>query len=190
MALTLAQVEELVAHLRALPAVVDRLEERSLDAFEAALEWLRAAEALLQRNRMPAVAQLAALRSLLVQAGRGQPVAEVRLAGRPTRRKQRDGAVQFALQRATDALSEALQPRLAQLEEAERVARQIAAVAEVKGHVTACATAGPGHANRLACIERRIAADPDTLSAHTHLVGLVGKLDASALLDRALPSLT
>ncbi|HET8538802.1 MAG TPA: hypothetical protein VFL83_02905, partial [Anaeromyxobacter sp.] len=155
MALTLAQVDEIAAHLRAVPALVDRLEERSVDTYEAALRWFHAAEAMLQRTRQPVVAQLASLRSLLVQAGRGQPVPEVELTGRPTRRKLRDGAVQYAIARASEALMGAIQPRLDQLEEADRLARQISAVLTVKGHVAACTAAAPDHATRVACLERR-----------------------------------
>jgi hypothetical protein len=58
-------------------------------------------------------------------------------------------------------------------------------VASAKGHVAACR--GPAnHQQFLECLQQRIAADPDLISAHAHLVGLVGKNDVLVFLDRAL----
>jgi len=188
MALNIAQVEEVLRVLTHLPRLIDRLQQRSADFFDESIAWLKLAEQVCETHRIPAASELATLRALLIQASRGQNAAGPAVTGKPTRRKIRDASATHALDRAGQILRGAVDLRLQQLAEGERIAGQIAAVARVKGYVQRCA--GVAHpAEKLALLRELIEHDADLLGAHTQLVGLLGKGDAVAVLDRSVPDL-
>lgn len=186
MALNVAQVEELSGLLQQVPALVNLLEARRADFAAAVLAWLKQLEQALEQHRQPAVAQIAAARAQLLQAARGQIFKEVNFIGRPTPRKLQDAAANQSLQRAHQVVNELLSERQASFAEAERVARQVVAVAEVKGLVQR-ALAVNGHDAQLHLLQQLMAADSDLAAAMAHLGGLVGRFDLLVFLDRALP---
>jgi hypothetical protein len=188
MALNLAQVEQVHAALARLPALVDQLQQRSTTFFDGMLEWLKQAEQLCEAHRLPAAGEFAVLRTRLLQAARSQLPAGLVIAGRPTRRKMRDAAASQAAERGEEVLRGHVQRREQQLADGEALAGQIAAVARVKGHVRQCAGQGSPE-QRIVLLRQLIENDPDLLSAHTQLVGLLGRGDALAVLDRAVPDL-
>jgi hypothetical protein len=129
---------------------------------------------------------LAALCAQLVQAGRGVACGVATVAGKVTRRKIRGAALAHAIARSNEVIQSAMRARAVQLEECERIASQIAAVINAKGYV-GVARVNPSHDGYLAALQALIEADPDLLSAWTHLVGIAGPHDAKILLDRTLP---
>ena len=188
MTLRIIQVEEIKGLLRQVPALVDQLERRDSGFYEDLLAWLRRVEAVLEANRLASVSDVAALRSTLVQAGRGQLLPELHVEGRPTRKKIREVAGSHVIHQGNGLLQDLLRAPLANLEEADRICRQLAAVARAKGYVEA-SLQEQGHAAALAELIRCMAADPDLAAAYVHLTGLVGTQDAAILLDRAVPEL-
>ncbi len=184
MALNVVQIEEICALLREVPRLVDRQEQRRADFGGGVEGWLKKVETVLENNRLAAVSQVAALRSLLLQAARGVIPGEISLGGRPTPRRILDATASLVLQKCNQLLHEVIAERQSTHQEAERVARQLMAVAEVKGIIERCRNGG-GRQAYLQTLQAALATDPDLAGGHTHLVSLVGKSDALIFLDRA-----
>ena len=189
MALNVVQYEEIVALLRQVPALTDQLEERSSGFADEVLAWLKRAESTLENNRVPAVSRLSAFRAMLIEAGRGVRHAEIAVVGRPTLRKVQEATATLALQRSNDVLHEVIAERRTVFEEAERLSRQVLAVAEAKGLIEACDDGRP-HDAFLSCLRESVASDDDLAAVYVHLVSLVGATDVLIFFDRARASLS
>lgn len=186
MALNVVQVEEIAAVLREVPRLVDGLESRSSGFLEGVHKWLKKAESVLESNRLPAVSQVASCRAQLYQAIRGQQISGISFSGRPTPRKIADATAAMVLQRCDQILHDAIAERMTVNQEAERIARQLVAVAEAKGMLAQCA-GEPGAGGVVSCLQQKLKSDPDLAGLYTHLAALVGKNDVPVFLDRALP---
>jgi hypothetical protein len=186
MALNVVQTEEICQLLQQVPRLVDRLEARRADFADGVTAWLKQVEKTLENNRLPAVSQAAAWRSLMLQAARGVQLREITLAGRPTTRKVIDATASVVLQKCTQLLHEVIAERQTAHQEAERVARQLMAVAEVKGIIDRYRNRG-NHQAFLQAVRDAVASDQDLAGGYVHLVSLVGKSDALIFLDRATP---
>lgn len=188
MALNVVQFEDIVAHLRRVPALVDMLQARRTGFSDAVLDWLKEVERSLESNHMPVVSQVAGCRAMLVESARGSYTEDIAFTGKPTTRKIRDGVAGLVLQRSSDLLHAAIAERQAAFQEAERLARQIVAVADVKGMIDACGDGRP-HQQMLTCLQTKVEADQDLASVYVHLVSLVGKTDVLIFLDRAIAAM-
>jgi hypothetical protein len=187
MALNVAQYEEIAGLLREVPRLVDRLEARHSGFAENVLAWLKQAETALQNNRIPAVSQIASCRATLIGAGRGVRSSDVAFGGRATPRKIRDATASMVLERGNQLLHGVIAERQAVFQEAERIARQIMAIADAKGLIRACDNGRP-HQVFLNCLQQSIAHDSDLVNAYSHLIALVGKTDVVIFMDRSLES--
>ena len=185
MALNVVQYEEISALLRKVPRLVDQLEARQSGFVEGVLAWLRQAEATLENNRLAVVSQVAACRAMLVEATRGVHTKDVVFVGRATPRKIQEATASMMLRRSNDLLHGVIAERQAVFPEAERIARQVMAVAEAKGLIRDCDDGRP-HQQFLQCVQQKVAADRDLASVYAHLVALVGKNDVLVFMDRAL----
>jgi hypothetical protein len=185
MALNVIQYEEIVALLRRVPVLVDELEARRSSFVDDVLAWLKQAEGAMEHNRLPVVSQIAAGRATLIEAGRGVQTRELAFVGRPTTRKIQEATAAMVLERSNDLLHGAIAERQAVFQEAERICRQVLAVAEAKGFIQACSDGRP-HQAFLGCLQQHVAGDQDLASVYLHLVALVGKTDVLIFLDRAL----
>lgn len=187
MALNVVQYEDIVARLMEVPDLVDQLEQRRTGFPDAVLEWLRSTEASLENNHVPAVSQVAGLRAMLVESARGVYSEEISFTGRPTSRKIQDGVASLVLQRGSDLLNASIAERQAAFQEAERIARQMIAVADAKGFLASFDDGRP-HQAALQALQADVSTDPDLASVYLHLVSLVGKTDVLVFLDRSLAS--
>jgi hypothetical protein len=185
MALNVVQYEDIVTRLREVPNLVDMLEERRAGFPEAVLDWLKTVESSLENNHMPVVSQVAGCRAMLIEAARGAYTEEISFTGRPTARKVQDGVGSLVLQRTSDLLHAAIAEREATFQDAERISKQIIAVADAKGMLV---DGGLPHQAMLQALRDQIAADQDLASVYVHLASLVGKTDVLVFLDRALSS--
>jgi hypothetical protein len=185
MALNVAQYEDIVSHLGKVPGLVDMLEERRTGFPDAVLEWLRAVEKSLENNHMAVVSQVSGCRAMLIESARGVYSEEISFTGRPTVRKIQDGVASLVLQRVSDLLHAAIAEREAAFAEAERISRQVIAIADAKGMVQACDDGRP-HQAVLECLRGKLGADQDLASVYVHLVSAVGKTDVLVFLDRAI----
>jgi hypothetical protein len=185
MALGVAQIEELSSLLHEVPGLVDGLESRNAAYAGEVLAWLRRMEKSLENHRLAAVSQVSACRAMLVQADRGVHDRDVTFVGRPTPRKVQEASASLALRRANEIVHGLIAGRQSVFEDAERIAGQVVVVAAAKGYVRECA-AGRSGQQFLQCLNDRVAADADLVSAHAHLLAMVGKTDVLVFLDRAL----
>ena len=188
MALNVALYEEIVSLLLRVPHLVDQLESRESGFVDGVLEWLKLAEAVLENNRLPAVSQVAVGRAELIEAARGVKPNDVVISGRPTPRKVQEATASLVLRRSSDLLHAVIAERLAVFQEAERISRQVLAVAQAKGMLQASEEPGPRQ-EFPADLQRRVAADPDLASVHAHLLSLVGAADILIFYDRALTAI-
>lgn len=129
MALNFVQCEEIVSLLQLVPHLVDQLESRGAGFSAGVLGWLKAAESVLENNRLAAVSQIATCRAILIEAERGLLPNDVVISGRPTPRKVRDATASVVLTRASDLLHSVIAERQAVFQEAERISRQVMVVA-------------------------------------------------------------
>jgi hypothetical protein len=113
---------------------------------------------------------------------------EVVISGRPTARKVQEATASLVLRRSSDLLHAVIAERQAVFQEAERISRQVLAIAQAKGMVQALEEPGPRQ-EIPADLQRRVAADPDLASVHAHLISLVGATDVLIFYDRALIAL-
>jgi hypothetical protein len=188
MALTIAQYEEILAVLREVPILVDKLEARNANLFEDVLGWLKQAEQTLTNNRLPAASQIAVYRARLIEAGRGVQQADLTIVGRLSVSKIKEATAALLLGHSNGVLQALIAEQQPVFQEAERIARQVLALARVKGLVTAPGDGAPQQ-RFLHELRDKLAADPDLATVHAHIVGLVGATDALVLLDRALASM-
>ncbi len=185
MPLNLIQVEEISALLQQVPQLVDRLEKRRSDFGDGVLAWLKQVETILESNRLPVVSQVAACRAMLLQAARGVQSGDITFVGKPTARKNRVATAGMVLQRCNQLLHDVIAERQTVFQEADRLARQLIAVAEANGIIQRC-KGNSTHQAFLQCVQKCIAADPNLVSVYTHLIALVGKVDLLIVLDRAI----
>jgi hypothetical protein len=183
-----AQYEELLRVLGEVSILVDKLEERRTDFSDDVLAWLKHAEQVLANNRLPDAAQIAAYRARLIEAGRGVQQRDLRIVGRQSLRRIKEATGALVLESGNNILQAVIADRKPVFQEAERISRQMLAMAQLKGVVTG-PTDGDSQQQFLQKLRDQLAADPDFASIHAHVVGLVGSSDTLVVLDRALASL-
>lgn len=183
--LRIVNLEELHAQLRAIPRLVDALERKEAGAVDGVRRWLAEVERALESNRMPLAGRIAGLRATLDSAANGVIPAGVGFRGQPSRRKVREATAREMLKRAADLVSAGIQDDGTRVAEAERVTRQLIAVALFKGLIPERPGTG-AHMQRVQAVWAAMRADPQIEQGAVHLLGLVGPYDALILLDRGM----
>lgn len=183
--LNLVNLEEVQGMLLRVPGLVHAFEERDAGFVASVKAWLMQGEQILVSNRMPAAAEIAALRAVLISAERGAIPPGIAFNTRATPRKIKDASAADVLRRAEERISSAISADALRLAEGDRLVRQIMAVALRKGLAPQDPSGGtsPGV---LRAVWHSISMDPDLAAPATRLVGLVGAHDVLILLDRAL----
>lgn len=186
MALNVAQYEEILTAIHAVPPLVDELEARHLEFASDVLKWLKQVEDILTNNRLPAASRIASCRAELIEASRGVRQDGLVIVGRQSIRKIREATAAQMLRIATEILHEVISDRQTVFQEAERITRQMLAAAYTKGLITA--EEDSPHQAYLDQLRSKLAADPELAGIYTHVVGLVGSTDIVVLLDRTIAS--
>ena len=184
--LHIVNLEEIQNLLLRVPGLINALERRDPNLMDVVKEWLVQAEQILVSNRLAVAAEVAVLRGVLISAERGVLPPGLVLSGRATARKIRDASAADVLRKAEEIVSNATRADVAQLAEAERLARKIVSVAQRKGLIIPAAIAIT-HTEVLNIYWNAMIADQDLGPPTTHLAGLVGVHDALILIDRMLP---
>ena len=166
----LATLDRIGALRLRVAQIVDRYDDGDAEFSDDVKRWLREVEEALAAARIPAMADVAALRAAIVSAENGALPAGITFSGRPTPRRIRDAVAADALRHANDAVVNATSAAAAQFAEAERLIGQILPVATRKGLSSWSA----------------IESDADLGPIATHVIGLVGRGDALVLFDRAI----
>ncbi len=183
--LRIVNLEEIQGLLLRIPGLIHDLETHAPNLLNAVKDWFTHAEGLLMNNRLAIAGEIAALRGVLICAERGVIPSGVVFTGRATPRKIKEASSAEVLRKAAETISNAIRGQVTQIEEGERLARQLVALARRKGLRTVVPSGG-GHSEALREIWRAFSADPDLGAGTTHLAGLVGACDALVLLDRML----
>lgn len=181
----LAALEQLDRVLLRVPALVTAAEQGELATGTDVHDWLVELEGLLGGRQVEAAASVAALRGLLWVASRGIVPAGMAFTSTPTARRVREATTVEVIRQAEAAVAAAMVGTRAQGLEAERVMRQVVAVARQK-QLPGAAAPGPADDRQRAALWHRLTTDADIAGAATRIVGLVGEADALVLLARAL----
>jgi hypothetical protein len=184
--LPLPNLEEISDLLLELPSIVQRYESRDPTFSEIVKSWLARAEEVLLRNRLPAVGALASLRASVISAERGAVPAGVTFPAHSSPRKARDAAVADALRRAEEITSDLIRADWGQINEAERLIRQMVTLARYKGYLD-MSSEGLAFNEYVHFVWTRFHADADLAQGAVRVTSTVGLPNALALLGRELP---
>lgn len=180
--LQLVHIENLENKLSELSSIVDSQHARLSSFPEKVLIWLQQVEDDLKNAQIASVSDIAALRSrLLVVLHRSD------IDGRSgvSHRKRTESIASSVLQDAQQVITQAISPKIEQIQEAESVAMRIVSVAQAKGIIEQAKTIQPRQ-SALMFIQSAMKEDPDTAAAMVHLTGLLGMFDLLIVLDRCI----
>jgi len=183
--LRLLNLEEIQTTLLRLPALVRGIEGRDPRACERVNGWLVDMEAVLQNNRLSTAAGIACLRGILLAAERGAVPADLVVRPTATRRMIREAVAAHLLDKAYQVVIGDIQKDRDRVAEAERIMRQVIAMAKHKKVIPAA----PDTTNQsewLRFVWKTIGADPELAPGTVSVDGLMGAGDVLILLDRAL----
>lgn len=178
--LSIIHVDRIQDCLRSVAQVVNSQQRREVDFPRLVLEWLATAESVLNDARQPSLAQVAGLRSALLTALHGP-----RRVNGQSRRALLEAAASEALRKGQEVLAATIESRTAQIGEAELMVSRVLAVAEVKGLLGAVPEE-LDHPAKLRFLIEAFKQDADTAGATVHFIGILGPVDATVVLDRAL----
>lgn len=185
--LRIVNLEEIHGLLLRIPSLVDELERKGPHAIDGVRQWLVTLEQVLENNRLPLAGNIAALRVGLDAALSGVIPAGIEFHGSVSRRKIREAAAADMLKRASDLVTSAVQGDGNRIDEAQRVARQLIALARFRGLIPASRPAGDPIEN-VKSVWNSMQSDTEIGQGAAHLVGLVGPYDALIVLDRGIAS--
>jgi len=185
--LRIVNLEEIERMLLRVPALVDLQDRGNPDFAQDVKQWLSELEKVLESNRIAVAGTVAALRALVISAERGVIPVGVEFHGRPTRRKIQEAAGAYVLRQSGDLVSSVTQRERERVAEAERLTRQLVALAKAKGLIQEVPSGGD-FTEILKGIWRTLSADPDISGGTVNVEGLVGPYDALIVLDRIITS--
>ncbi len=183
--LGILNLEELQGLLIRVPALIELHEQKQPEFAAEVKRWLSELEQVLVHNRMPLAGSIASLRGTLISVQRGNVPNDVGALTRTTQRKKTAATAAEMLRRSCELTRETIQGDITRIAEAERLSRQIIALASFKGLLTDLQTETPD-ANRLKLILARIRGDPEIAGGVMTLAGTVNANDLLILLDRAI----
>jgi hypothetical protein len=183
--LGILRIEEIQATLLVVPDLVQQQERRDAGFAAHVGAWLKSLDDVLAANRLYQAGSIAALRSRLIAAERGQVPAGLESRGGASRSRVLQGLASQVLERAVEIASNVMAENQGRLVEAERVARQIVAAA-LSRELIAAREPKVANTQYLQMLRRNLSASADLETALVHLEGLVGPQDLLIFLDRAL----
>ena len=183
--LRLANLEEIQKHLMQIPALTDLQESHDFLYVAKGKLWLADLEKILSNNRIMQAGEIATLRGIVISAEDGITPAELVFLGNLSKRKTIVAAAAFAVRRACDVVLELVQGDVARFAEAERMMRQLIAIAKAKGLLQQIPHNG-NPTEILRYLWLMLSNDQDIVAGTTNVEGLVGQYDALILLDRLI----
>lgn len=185
--LRIVNIEELRTILSASTPLIDLQHQHDAAFDDRAKEWLAALEKALESNRILEVGEIASLRGIILSAERGVIPPGLEFHGRMSKRKIVEGAVIFAVRNATSLVTDLLRKELDRVGDAERMMRQLLAMANAKGLLLNPPN-GTSHTDFLKQLWAVFSADQDLAPGTINVEGFVGPHDALVVLDRVLAS--
>jgi hypothetical protein len=188
MSLNIAQIEEIKSILLEIPDLIKKYDRHDLSFTEGVKDWLTKMERALTNNRLPQGASIATFQSLLISVERDIIPEGYTFRKRLTKRKMLEVVSAEILRKAEELIRYFLQINMQRIEEAERLARQIAIIVQRK-NLLATIPQPLTHTQKLQILWNTISSDSDLSTAALHLEVLLGKNDAMIIIDRQLPEL-
>lgn len=175
--LTLPQLMEIEHHLASLPVLVDEYQSHHYNFQEHAMDWLTGLETILSQSLPYLVPEISILRVEITLSISAREFDKHRNNPSISKHKRRVDATADAVRKAGERVVNAIKGIQEILQSGEQIARQIAAIAQIKG----IGIQSPRDWNAALAAWDRISADTDLISVAIHLVGLVGRSNAILL---------
>ncbi|MBF0107968.1 MAG: hypothetical protein HQL76_02160 [Magnetococcales bacterium] len=183
--LRIVNLEEIQGLLLRIPSLVNLQEKKDATFVPEVKRWLNDVEKIFENNRLAIAGRIAVLRAELISAEAGILPARIVFHGRPTARKIRDATAAAALREASGIIPPVIEEDKTRFDGAERLGRQLVALARAKGIPTAQSNIFD-HTERLKILWQLFRNDPDIAPGTVTMEGLVGPHDALVILDRTL----
>lgn len=184
--LRIINIEELQSFLTRIPGLILLYENKESNFFSSVKEWLGQVEKILENNRMPNCSDIALLKGNLIAVERGMIPDGIAFTNRKSHKKAMDAAAVEALKMANEMINGIIKGPLTQINEAERLIRQIAPIAERKGLFNH-PELRHDHSTCLQESWKGLLDDPELAGICLHIKGLVSAQDILMLLDRIIP---
>lgn len=183
--LRILNIEELQNMLGKIPGLIRLFEQHESAFFESVKIWLGELEKVLENNRLQACSDIAIFKGTLISVERGLVPQGMTFAQRKSHKKVMDAVAVETLKKANELINNIINGPLAQINEAERLIRQIVPIGERKGIFQPI----EGNTDRTAYLNltwARMLNDPDLGNVCLHIKGLVSAQDILILLDRSM----
>jgi len=183
--LRIINLEEIQNLLLRVPAIVEQNEQRNPNFVPTVKKWLIELETVLKNNRLPAAANVAALRGNLISTEMGNIPAGINIKGRLTKRKVQQATASQSISQIVEIISSIVQKDVERVAEAQRITRQLVSIAKIKGLITEVPH-GKNFTPILKSIWTKMSNDQALAQGVVSVEGLVGPNDALLLLDRTI----
>ncbi|MFA5363584.1 MAG: hypothetical protein WC325_00180 [Candidatus Bathyarchaeia archaeon] len=134
--LRIANLEEIQNLLLRVPNIVELSEQHDPNFVPAVKRWLTELETALKNNNLPVSANIASLRGNLISTDQGNIPAGINVKGTITKRKLREATATHSISQAVDIVTNIIQKDAERVGEAQRITRQLVAIAKSKGLIT------------------------------------------------------
>lgn len=185
--LNIVNIDEIKGLLFRIPQLTDLQQQRDPSFDDEVKKWLSELEKVLENNRIVQTGEIATLRGVVISAERGVIPQGMNFLGRSSRRKVVEAAVSYAMREAGHLVTEIIQKDIDRVSDAERMMRQLIALAKAKG-INLDVPDNGNHTDALKHLWGALSADPDISPGTINVEGLVGPNDALIVLDRILTS--
>ena len=183
--LHIANLEEIQGEIIKISGLVDLQQRRDFSFDEKVKLWLSNLEKILENNRIMQAGEIASLRAMIISAENEIVPPGIEVNGRVTKRKILEATLSYALHQAGNIVSEYLEEDMTRISGAERMVRQLIAMAKAKGLFQQIPD-GNDHTKALKIIWQTLSEDPDIAPGTINVEGLVGPQDALIILDRII----
>jgi hypothetical protein len=183
--LHIVNLEEIQNLLLRVSDIVELSEQRDLNFVSAVKKWLTELEGAIKNNHLPTSANIASLRGNIISAEQGNIPAGINFRGRATKRKILEATAGQSIGQAVNIVTCSIQKDVERVNEAERITRQLVAIAKSNGLITELPH-GKNFAAMLRLLWQKMSADQVLSQGIVSVEGLVGPNDALLILDRTI----
>lgn len=185
--LRIINIQEIQNMLSSISGLVDIQQCHDPNFDDKVKLWLAKLEKMLESNRIMQVGEIATLRGLILSAEDGIIPPGIEIHGKSSKRKIVEAAVTFSLRQSSKLVSDFLQNEVNRVSDAERMMRQLLALAKAKGLIQQIPD-DSNHTEVLKYIWHTLSEDPEIAPGTINVEGLVGPHDALIILDRMIAS--
>jgi hypothetical protein len=183
--LRIVNLEEIQNLLLRVPNIIELSEQHDPAFVPSTKKWLTELENALKNNNLPVSANIASLRGNLISTDQGNIPVGISIKGNITKRKLREATATQSITQAVDIVSGIIQKDAERVAEAQRITRQLVAIAKSKGLIKEIPH-GKNFSDMLKAVWKAMSTDQVLAQGVVSVEGLVGPNDALLVLDRTL----